>query len=78
MKKQYETPKAEKLVFDYAESVEACWWSLMRNCYQQGNNNQQAATTNPPTTAKSSGIKYNNDPNGQYYKCLATYYHNCW
>ena len=73
MKKQYSAPKAEKVVFDYSESVIACW-SPQGKCNQQGNNNN--AKTNP-TAPPSNCIKYNNDPNGQWYKCLATYYYNC-
>ena len=45
MKKEYEAPKAEKVDFDYQETVTA------------------------------SGKDYNDDPNGQYYKCTGeTYY----
>ena len=71
MKKQYEVPKAEKLVFDYSESVVACY-SPKHYCNQDQNNNVNP--TNPPT---EGSLKYNNDPNGQYFKCLATYYYNC-
>lgn len=45
-KKEYSTPKAEKVEFDYTETV-----------------------------AASKG--YNDDPNGQYYKCLSTDYWGC-
>jgi hypothetical protein len=49
MKKEYETPKAEKVEFDYQETVTA------------------------------SGNGYNDDPNGQYYKCTGeTYYAAGW
>ena len=53
MKKQYETPKAEKLEFDYLESVLACC-SRYPNCEHQ--------------KSGSSEI-YSNDPHGQFYKC---------
>ena len=46
MKKAYETPKMEKMEFNYKEQVMA-----------------------------SSGATYNNDPNGQYYKCTCTVYY---
>lgn len=47
MKKQYEQPKAEKVEFDYQETV----------------------------TASTDANTYNNDPNGQYYKCTCTTYY---
>lgn len=48
-KKEYEAPKAEKVEFDYQETVTA------------------------------SDINYNDDPNGQYYKCIgSTYYSAGW
>ena len=52
MKKAYETPRAEKLEFNYSKVVVAS---------DEGNNKP----------------KYNNDPNGQYYKCLSTNYWGC-
>ena len=51
MKKPYNTPRAEKLEFNYTKVVVA------------SNEN------NKP--------KYNDDPNGKYYKCLSTDYWGC-
>ena len=52
-KKEYTSPKAEKVEFDYTETVSAS----VNNC---------------------GGKKgYNDDPNGQYYKCLSTDYYGC-
>ena len=49
MKKEYESPKAEKVEFDYSDTVVA------------------------------SGKDYNDDPNGQYYKCTGgSYYAAGW
>ena len=61
MKKEYDAPKAEKVEFDYTETVVAShgWCNQGKESENEGD------------------IKYNNDPNGQYYKCLATYYYNC-
>lgn len=53
MKKAYETPRAEKLEFNYTKVVVA---------------SDNHANNKP---------KYNNDPNGQYYKCLSTNYWGC-
>ncbi len=67
MKKQYEKPKAEKLEFDYVESVVACC-SRAPWCEHVFLKNQGAI--NPPPAPKSTiGEIYNSDPNGQYYKC---------
>lgn len=46
MKKEYEAPKAEKVEFDYQETV----------------------------TASTDANTYNNEPNGQYFKCTCTTY----
>ena len=66
MKKQYETPKAEKLEFDYVESVLACC-SRYPNCEHQNGQTSDA---------------YNSDPNGQYFKCTCqpqtSYYAGGW
>ncbi len=74
MKKQYEAPKAEKVVFDYTESVAACYstfnyWPCWCNS-QQGSNEEQKKGT-----VKTNG--FNNDPNGQFFKCLSTDHFNC-
>ena len=53
LKKAYETPRAEKLEFNYTKVVVA---------------SDNHANNKP---------KYNNDPNGQYYKCLSTNYWGC-
>ena len=50
MKKKYEAPKAEKLEFDYSDTVVA--------------------------SGGQGGITYNNDPNGQYYKCTGESYYS--
>ena len=49
MKKPYETPRAEKLEFNYTKVV----------------------------VSSHDKPKYNNDSNGQYYKCLSTDYWGC-
>ena len=74
MKKKYETPKAERLDFDYIESVVACC-SRYPYCVHTG---VIPNPTNPPTnpqTQKSSGAGYNSDPNGQFFKCGNTSYY---
>ncbi len=56
MKKQYETPKAELVVFDYTESVRACsdmfWWWL---CIPKKNECTQPQDNNTNTEKKSTG-----------------------
>ena len=51
MKKEYATPKMEKIEFDYTDVVTA-----------SGPDSSDAAA-------------YNNDPNGQYFKCSNTGYY---
>ncbi len=59
MKKNYEAPKAEKMEFDYIESVLACC-SKYTDCeHQKG----------------GSSDVYNSDPHGQYHKCTCTTYY---
>ena len=71
MKKQYETPKAEKVVFDYTESVVACtsndlpWW-----CCPPKSEGTQA-----PTTENRSNQTADN-PSG-YWENKHTGYWNC-
>ncbi len=56
MKKEYKTPRIEKLEFNYTDVVVA------------------SGTCNGNETNS-----YNNDPNGQYYKCTCgTYYAPGW
>ena len=71
MKRNYSTPKAEKVEFDYTETVVASRWPWCNPGGGGGMNNPN------PTDPPQGQPKYNNDPNGQYFKCLATYYYNC-
>ena len=69
MKKKYETPKAEKMEFDYIESVVACC-SRYPICVHTGAiPNPTNPSTNPPAPMGGGGDVYNNNPNGQYFKC---------
>ena len=79
MKKKYETPKAEKMEFDYIESVVACC-SKYPFCYHQMGviPNPTNPPTNPPAKT-GGGNGYNSDPNGQFYKCgNSSYYGAGW
>ena len=49
MKRKYESPKAEKLEFNYSDTVVA--------------------------SGGNGGKNYNDDPNGQYYKCSGEPYY---
>lgn len=59
MKKQYVAPKAEKMEFDYIESVLACC-SKYPYCVHTGQQQQGSG---------GSSDVYNSDPHGQYHKC---------
>jgi hypothetical protein len=78
MKKKYETPKAEKMEFDYIESVVACC-SRYPYCVHTG---AIPNPTNPsinPTAQTGGGDGYNSNPNGQFYKCgNSSYYGAGW
>ncbi len=66
MKKKYETPKAEKMEFDYIESVVACC-SKYPFCFHQ--TGVIPNPTNAPAKTGGGSDVYNNNPNGQYFKC---------
>ena len=75
MKKQYEAPKAEKVVFDYTESVAACtsnfipWWYINPICPPK------SEATQPPTNENRSNQNSSN-PSG-YWENKHTGYWNC-
>ncbi len=58
MKKQYETPKAEIVIFDYTESVRACsdmylWWLCLdkhQGCNKPQESGSQEETKQSTTT----------------------------
>lgn len=79
MKKVYETPKAERMEFDYIESVVACCSRWPFCVHTTG---VIPDPTNPPPNPQaktSGGDGYNSDPNGQFYKCgNSSYYGAGW
>jgi len=74
MKRQYEAPKAEKVVFDYTESVVACtsnefpWWYIPP-CPPK------SEATQPPKSESKSN-KSPSNPSG-YWEDKHTGYWNC-
>ena len=67
MTKTYKTPSAEKVEFDYSESVEACspnckdpshWWHWQNSCADPNANNSN------PTAAPTQAPQQSSD---QYY-----------
>ncbi len=60
MKKKYETPKAELVIFDYRESVTACsdfgwWWGFcIWKCPQNTQPQENQGTENPNNRNKNS------------------------
>lgn len=74
-KKNYSVPRAEKVEFDYTESVEACspWW--WQNNTTDPNNGNNDGDNND--SGNGSGKQSQDDPNGQYYKCASPDYWGC-
>ncbi len=76
MKKKYETPKAEKVVFDYTESVVACsdwgwcWW----NWFQGGNSGGNTGNTKIDS---KTGTKKNSDISNPHWECKSPDYWGC-
>ena len=59
MKKQYETPKAEIIVFDYTESVRACSDMFMPwTCAPKDNGCNKPQDSNTNTETKSTNNPY--------------------
>lgn len=64
MKKPYKTPSAEKMEFDYSESVEACSpWCTNPNHNHPWNCGNSNVNPNPPDSTPTPTP----DPNNQYY-----------
>ena len=77
MKKPYETPKAEKVVFDYTESVVACMsdcgWCLIAASMGKITP-PKAEAQNTPTVENRSNQSNNSN---QYWKKTSTDYWGC-
>ena len=73
MKKEYTKPAAEKMVFDYTESVVACSGNEEFFDYLYGGQVSKGSDGNYYYNNK----KVNDDPYGQYHKCRSNDHHDC-
>ena len=71
MKKEYETPRAEKIVFDYTESVIACH-SDHNPC--QGCDVIRTEDNNSRNVSNNSISDANRDLGNPYHKCSCSNY----
>jgi hypothetical protein len=74
MKKKYDSPKAEKVVFDYTESVVACsdWGWCKQN---QGGNS--GGNTGHTEIESKKGAKKNSDVSNPNWECKSPDYWGC-
>ncbi len=75
MKKTYVTPKAEKVVFDYTESVIACWSDWLR--YLNQNSSCQVPKTETTQTPTVEVRSKQDTVSNNYWKKISTDYWGC-